>query len=286
MKQSIVFGVLCFALGVGSPVAAQDDEAAIDDEAAAAADESGDAASGEGDGEAAPDGATAAEPEAAAAGSHAWSFGPYVRFVIVPSFMLNLFLDLSPTVANAAFGATATYHTDGGPSFDMGIGYTSYAFSGPFRKKGGDPGETEWVQSDLGLVHLTGSILWEAKISEPLAFQYGLGLDVGIVTGSLRRTEAYQKVGGGWAKCAGPNAPRGIYCLPPLTTLGPTDPANKDGEQYNVKDTGIPPVFGLPMLPQLALRYTPIPELVLRVQAAYGIAQFWFGLSAAYAPAL
>jgi hypothetical protein len=40
------------------------------------------------------------------------------------------------------------------------------------------------------------------------------------------------------------------------------------------------------MLPQLALRYTPIPELVLRVQAAYGIAQFWFGLSAAYAPAL
>ena len=276
--------LLCLVFAVCAPASAQDDEVPPGDEAAPSSEEF---TAGDADGEPSADDATQGdEPTAAPQGSRAWSFGPYFRFVVVPSFMLGLFLDLTPTPANAAFGATATYRTEDGPSFDFGIGYTGYGFSGPFRKQGGNPGETEWVESDLGLVHLTGSILWEAKISEPLAFQYGFGLDFGFVTGELRRTEAYQTASGGWAKCAGPNAPPGIYCLPPITGAIGTDPANKDGEQYNVVDTGIPPVFGLPMLPQLALRYTPIPDLVLRVQAAYGIAQFWFGLSAAYAPEL
>ena len=66
----------------------------------------------------------------------------------------------------------------------------------------------------------------------------------------------------------------------------PTDPYDKKGEQYNVVDKSVPPLMGLPMLPHLALRYTPIDELSLRFDAAYGIVQFWFGLSAAYAPEL
>jgi hypothetical protein len=42
--------------------------------------------------------------------------------------------------------------------------------------------------------------------------------------------------------------------------------------------------MAFPMLPRLGLRYAPIPDLWLRLDAAYGIAQFWFGLSAAYSP--
>ena len=44
--------------------------------------------------------------------------------------------------------------------------------------------------------------------------------------------------------------------------------------------------MGFPMLPHLALRYSPIDDLSFRVDAAYGIVQFWFGLVAAYAPKL
>jgi len=133
-------------------------------------------------------------------------------------------------------------------------------------------------------VHLTGSVLWEAKIAEPLTFLYGVGLDVGIVTGQLKRTEAYlDPASNAWKKCPGVvlGSP---YCQPPSTFGARTDPYDKKGEQYNVIDKGIPPVMAFPMLPHLALRYTPIDELSLRLDAAYGIVQFWFGVVAAYAP--
>jgi hypothetical protein len=218
-----------------------------------------------------------------------WSFGPYFRFVVVPSFMLKLFLDEAPSPSNVAFGASAAYRTaEGGPIFDMGLGYTSYGFTGPFRAKGGIGNDTEIVESNLGLVHLTGSILWESKIVEKLAFQYGVGLDLGIVTGSMKRTEAFPS-GSGWAKCLGPGNPplAAAYCQPPLTASGilaGSDPYNVKGEQYGVTQKNIPPVMAFPMLPRLGLQYAPIPDFWVRLDAAYGIAQFWFGLSAAYVP--
>jgi hypothetical protein len=285
--RAVVAGVACvLMLSLAVPAHAQDEQAG-DDEAAGAT-QVGDPA------------ATSAEPASAetakptAEGARSWSFGPYFRFVVVPSFMLKLFLDLAPSPSNAAFGATATYRTaNGGPSFDMGLGYTAYAFHGPFRTKNGDANDTEWLDSSLGLVHVTGSILWESDIvKDTLAFQYGVGLDLGIVTGKLVRTEAYQLLGGPWARCAGIGNPPataptgGLLCGPPITGAIGTDPYDKKGEQYNVTQKGLPPIMAFPMLPRLGLRYQPIPDFWVRLDAAYGIAQFWFGLTAAYAPKL
>jgi hypothetical protein len=172
---------------------------------------------------------------------------------------------------------------------DLGIGYTSYGFTGPFRTKGGDTNDTEIVESNLGYVHVTGSILWESPIvQDKLGFQYGVGLDLGIVTGSMKRTEAYPS-GSGFAKCAGPGSPPvgAAYCQSPQTPAGllaGSDPYNVKGEQYGVTEKSIPPVMAFPMLPRLGLRYAPIQPLWFRLDVAYGIAQFWFGLSAAYVP--
>jgi hypothetical protein len=233
--------------------------------------------------------AAAADPEskpAAPSDPHAWSFGPYVRYVVVPSFMVELFVDLAPTVTNAAFGATARYRTKpGGPMIDFGVGYASYAFTGAFRSKGGTEGDTEWVESSLGLVHLTGSIIWDTPISSQFAFEYGVGLDFGIITGEFKRTEAYGSPAG-YGKCAGVGQPDPAYCGAPITPGLPTDPYNVKGEQYNVVDESVPAVIGLPMLPRLAIRYQPLPELAIRAEAAYGLAQVWLGLSAAYSPEL
>jgi hypothetical protein len=281
MRASTAVVLLSLALSVCAPAAAQDDESAADADSAEStegSDQSAEAAGAEGE---------AAETTAAPTpGSHAWAFGPYFRYSIVPAFMLDLFVDLAPTISDPGFGATATYRgSEDGPSFDMGLGYQSFSFSGPFRVKGGDAGDTEWLESSLGVVHLTGSILWEAKFAEQFAFQYGVGLDVGVVTGELKRTEAYKTASGGWAKCPGARV-TDIYCLPPMTGAIGTDPYDKKGEQYNVVEKSVPPIFGLPMLPHLALRYTPVPEFWVRFEAAYTIASFWFGLSAAYSPEL
>jgi hypothetical protein len=284
--KGVALLVCALALCATTEVSAQDGEQAGADETAASDQGAGDASAEAQHGEA----ESGKEPEKAAPGSHNWSFGPYLRFVVVPSFMLKLFLDEAPSPSNLGFGVSATYRSDSGsPNVDLGIGYTSYSFTGPFRTKGGDANDTEFVESNLGLVHVTGSILWETPIVEDkLGFQYGVGLDLGIVTGKMVRTEAYP-VGNGWAKCAGPGNPASeiAYCQPPQTAAGATagtDPYNVKGEQYGVIEKSIPPVMAFPMLPRLGLRYAPIHPLWFRLDAAYGIAQFWLGLTAAYVP--
>ncbi|MFI5309150.1 MAG: hypothetical protein ACHQ53_17470 [Polyangiales bacterium] len=274
MKSTFLGMVVAFALC--SPLRAYAQEESGGDEAAASGDESKEQAGGDKGGE--PAGTDTAKPSE---GSRNWSFGPYLRMVVVPSFMLKLFSDMAPSPFNVGFGVAATYRTDdGSPNFEMGLGYTSYGFHGPFRTKGGDANDTEWWDSSLGMVHLTGSVLWEAKlIGDKLGLQYGLGLDLGVVTGSLVRTEAYQPAGSSaWVKCPAPLY--GPTCQLPMVGY------DVKGEQYNVKQGNVPPVMAVPMLPRLGLRFAPIEDLWVRLDMAYGIFQFWFGLSAAYVPKL
>jgi hypothetical protein len=274
----------CWARDDAEAVERDDDDLAGDDDELAG--EDADAAFDLSQAATAPDAAAVESKSAPPSDGRAWSFGAYLHYVVVPSFMIELFVDLAPTVSNPAFGATARYRTKpGGPMIDFGIGYASYAFTGAFRSKGGTEGDTEWVESDLGLVHVTGSIMWDAPISPQFAFEYGVGLDFGIVTGEFKRTEAYGSPAA-YGKCTGIGQPSPEYCAPPITPNAQTDPYNIEGEQYNVIDESVPSVIGLPMLPRLALRYEPIPELAIRVEGAYGIAQVWLGLSAAYSPEL
>ena len=148
----------------------------------------------------------------------------------------------------------------------------------------GDPEtDTEWVESDLGLIHLTGSVLWDTDLSEKFTFEYGVGLDLGILVGDLVRTEAY-KSGSEFRKCVDPLAPDPVYCELPNNAVAGTDAYDADGAHYNVVEKRVPPVGGAFMLPHLTLRYQPIPELAVKLEAAYGIVQLWLGLSVAYAP--
>lgn len=217
-----------------------------------------------------------------------WFFGPYFRYMFVPAFMLELFLEEAPTVGNVAFGVAANYRTEDGPAFQIGLGYSGYGFEDPFRATGDPVEDTEWVDSSLGMVHLTGSILWNAElVPKKLAFEYGIGLDLGVVTGKLVRTEAYEGAGG-WQPCEGPGNPALYiaYCEFPSRQGIATNAYDEEGAHYGVEEERVPPIGLMPMVPHLALRFDPIEELALKVEAAYGIFQLWFGLSAAYAPKL
>jgi hypothetical protein len=255
---------------------------------------SGDSADDEGEtqneGEGEDGGEDAPQPEATAAaaseGERAWFFGPFARYVWVPSFMLELFLEQAPTLGNGSIGVIADYRSESGPTLEIGIGYTGYGFEGPMQAKGDPETDTEWIESDLGLIHLTGSVLWKADLSEKFAFEYGVGLDLGILIGDLVRTEAY-KSGSEFRKCPGvvpfPD-PASAYCEPPTNPIGGSDAFDQTGAHYNVVEDRVPPVGGAFMLPHLTLRYQPIPELALKLEAAYGIVQMWLGLSVGYAP--
>ena len=229
----------------------------------------------EGEGDDAPPSAT-----------RSWYFGPIVRYTILPAFMLELGLDSAPTVDNVGFGGVANHRDPEGASFEIGLAYTGLGFDGPMRASGDPPEDTEWVESDLWMLHATASIYWTLGIIDKLSFEYGLGLDFGLLLGDLKRTEA-MRVGSGYARCPGiipAPAPNSTYCAPPRAL--PTDPYDKDGEHYGVNEKRIPPVGGNLMIPHLALRYEPVPELAVKLEGALGFPMFWLGRAVAYGPEL
>jgi hypothetical protein len=299
MKATAI-GWLVLVLAAAAPFPAQardddDEDEAAEEESASEGDEDSDDEAEEGDGEDSDDEADdedsdegdEAEAEGQGEGDNpsvirSWYFGPFLRYSILPAFMIEIGMDAAPTAANAAFGIAANHRNPDGASFELGLGYTGLSFHGPMRASGDPPEDTEWVDSSLGLLHATASIYWTARMLDKLSFEYGLGLDFGFMLGELKRTEAYPS-GGGYARCLGPiNAPlsNSTYCANPPVAY------DKDGEHYGVVEKRIPPVAGSLMLPHLALRYEPIPEVAVKLEGALGFPIFFIGLSAAYAPEL
>jgi hypothetical protein len=278
-----VLWLLCFAtwLGVSTLSFAQDE---AEDE------ESGSPAAELDDNEAAPDaseaepapGATAAKAAAAASGgAPTWWVGPYLEGVVVPSFLLKLFLAASPTVFNPSFGATIAHRNADGFSWVLGLGYAGYGFDGPFRAKGDPELDTEYLDSSLGLLNVRGMLLWSADISRTLSFEYGVGIELGVVLGEMKRSEAYKDLNGDYQACRGVNDPDMFYCEP--TTNGLKSNAyNEEGAHYDVTEKRVPPVAAALMIPALALRYTPVDNIAIKVEAAFGLLQFTFGISATY----
>jgi len=206
-----------------------------------------------------------------------WLVGVQWRQLIIPSFVQQVFLDEAPTVFEPTFQVVATKRNSENFSLVFGLGYASYAADGLYRAKGDPVEDTEWMKSDLGLIHGTFSALWGSNINEYLDFEYGLGGELGIVTGELRRSEA-SKVTGTWQPCSGVGNPDIFYCAP--TSNGrASDAHNKDGEHYNVVEERIPPIFLLPTLFQVGLRITPTPQVAIKLEGAYATAAFWFGAS-------
>jgi hypothetical protein len=105
------------------------------------------------------------------------------------------------------------------------------------------------------------------------------------VLGELRRSEAYKDASGAYHACSAPLLPDPAYCElptnPPLSSPN-TNTYNMFGAHYNVKEERVPPVAAALMIPALALRYTPVQNLAIKVEAAFGLLQFSFGISAAY----
>jgi len=202
--------------------------------------------------------------------------GLFYRHIFVPEFLLNLFLDESTGASNPAFGGEVTYRKDG---FDIigSIWYSSYAVDGAFRASGDPDGDTEIINSELGVLFVSASFLWSTPFNDIFALEYGVGLGLGVVLGDLVRTEAYPE-DGGYAACTSVGNPvGGAYCD------GPSVGDGEDGGHYGVEarkwsDGGdVPNVIPWLAVPQIALRIKPIKQLMMRIEGGFGIGFFLGG---------
>jgi outer membrane protein OmpA-like peptidoglycan-associated protein len=221
-----------------------------------------------------------------------WWLGAAYRHVWVPPYVTDAFFARAPSISNDGFGLLATYRNGSGFNLEMGAGYLPYEFAGSFIADDGFIEDAELIESDLKFAYVTGTVSWDIPLHKVVAFEIGLGLDLGVVLGDLTRNEAYfDSATGEFVGCKAPLKPalRGPndvpYCNVPEN--GSYNPAtgsfrsDKDvkGEQYNVKEGRIPPLMLFPMLPHLALRVQPLDFLMLKAEFAFGGVQMWVGAS-------
>ncbi len=238
-----------------------------------------------------------------------WFLGGYYRHNWIPSYMLKPWLTRAPSITNDGFGLLISHRTAGGFTAQIGVGYMPYNVSGAFTAKSQLIQDTEYIQSDLALLHLTGALLWPIEFTPWLGLEFGFGLDFGILTGSVTRSEAYPDATGHFHACQAAHVPVVFgppnpsqpgsapieYCDTPaangravnsagapLDSRGvplTTNNANEKGEQYGVRDPRVPPVMAFPMLPLLALRFSPHEQIAFKFEFSFGIAQIWAGAS-------
>jgi hypothetical protein len=233
-------------------------------------------------------------PAPESADTSQWFLGAYYRHVWVPKLLLKPLLERGSSISNDGFGFTASHVQRGGVTAELGVGYVPYRFAGAFNPRGSSAEDTEYATSTLGLIHFTGSLLWPIELQRTLTLELGVGVDFGMITGKLLRTEAYPDASGRFHPCqsalhpgtTGPNSDaKGPipYCDQALDARGQpvaSNPADVSGAHYGAKETRIPPVMLIPMLPHVALRFAPVEWLALKLEAAFGVAQLWVGVSA------
>jgi outer membrane protein OmpA-like peptidoglycan-associated protein len=236
-----------------------------------------------------------------------WFLGAYYRQIWVPAIFEKIFVDTAPSISTGFYkpepniGLLLTYRNAEGFSIIFGLGYDNYKFEGLYRAQKDPPENSEWIKSNLAIWHGTFELSWSTPLGDFFALEYGLGIDLGFLTGDITRTEAYKDTNKKWHKCnswGNPNTsydgnPADMYCdepqahkdnptaIPPVTT----DKSGDSGAHYGVKvgkwteNGDIPNFLPIPMIPKIGFRFAPIEQLVFKIEAAYGIMEFWAGVS-------
>jgi len=212
--------------------------------------------------------------------------GARLRWVTVPHWMLDLFTKQNQSLSSYGF-AGEFFRRKGDMDIMVGVSYQKMGPpDGNWLGKGHDAAvDTDLVQfRNFGFVGLDATFIWRSVISEYVAFRYGAGLGVAIMTGQMLRTsDAFctEQNAGSTSACR-PN-----YCPPAGCTEaqhvahqggvdnGPTDP-------HRFKDSNVP--GAIPILNLVTGVDFHIPQakgLELRVEGGFYDA-FFLGMAAGY----
>jgi hypothetical protein len=181
-----------------------------------------------------------------------YGVGARLRWVSVPTWMLNLFTKKNVPLSSYAV-AGEFYRRKGEFDFIFSIGYQNMSPpDGNWLGKGHDPTfDTDYVQfKGLGFVGLDVSFVWHTYFTDWIGMHYGAGLGLGIVTGSMLRTSngtpgCTEATAGDYTKCYPVTLPAPCPASgcsdAQLAALGPgpDDPANP----HRFTDPNVPPVL-------------------------------------------
>lgn len=219
--------------------------------------------------------------------------GARYRGTIVPAFLEHLFVNDGSTIYSNTVGLEAERRKDG-QSMIGWIAFTEYGFGNTlfFQKNEQDlPQNYSIVNSGLKGLYVGLDESWSVPIRNDMQFEYGFGIGLGVIFGSLENDWVTLGNAGDPGAVKGSNGnyyvpcqaqSDGASCTTALHQNASTAKVGGYVEKNWLNGGAVPVVFPHIAIPQLGLRYKPIPELEARLSLGFSITGFWFGLSADY----
>ena len=235
--------------------------------------------------------------------------GVRYRVTVIPQFLVNLFVNEGATFVSHTIGAELDMRRDG-QSMIPWIAYTSFGTGDTlFLQKNGiappdQPANWTVVNSSLGAIFLGLDELWSAPLDEGhhLDFEYGFGVGLGFVFGSLHNDWVYETVtsGSGAGPLVSSNGRHFAQCPAAGMALPGQLPGSQDScvvaahqnatvakignytESNWFGGGGVPVVFPHISIPQIGLRYKPSKQIEMRLGLGFSLTGFWMGLSGNY----
>jgi hypothetical protein len=221
--------------------------------------------------------------------------GVRYRGTIVPAFLEHLFVNDGSTIYSNTIGIEAERRKDG-QSMIGWIAFTEYGFGNTLFFQKNEPDAPQYysiVNSGVKGIYIGLDESWSVPVAQNLQFEYGFGLGLGVIFGSLVND---------WVTPSAGNEPspgavkgsNGTYYVPCQAQSDGTSCMESAHQNATVAKVGnyveknwlnggpVPVVFPHIAIPQLALRYKPMPEVEARLSLGFSITGFWFGLSADY----
>ena len=227
------------------------------------------------------------------AGKTYYFIGLRYRHTIVPKFLINAFVSEGATFHSNSIGIEADIRKDGF-SLIPAISYAEYGSDNVlFLQKNADakdPGNWSVVNSSLKAIYFTADLLWSAKISKNVDFEYGGGAGIGVIFGDLSNNWVYETT---------PNGPLvssdGTRHFTPCQVTDTQPGCNTINHQNaSVRKVGgytepswvnggsKPNIFPHIALPELGIRIKPVKQFEARVMLGFSLTGFFFGINGAY----
>jgi len=212
--------------------------------------------------------------------------GARLRWVSVPGWLLGLFTKENQSLSSYGF-AGEFYRRKGDMDIMLGL---SYQRMGPPDGNWLGRGKEASIDTDLvqfrnfGFIGFDATFIWRTVISEYVAFRYGAGLGIAIMTGEMLRTSAAgcneQNVGN-TSQCKPIFCPAS-GCTEALLAASQGRVDNGPGDPHRFKDGNVP--GAIPILNLVTGLDFHIPQakgLELRLEGGFYNA-FFLGLAAGY----
>lgn len=223
------------------------------------------------------------------------------RGTVIPKFLVNMFVNEGSTFYSNTVGAEFDIRKDA-HSTNLWIGYTGFGFGDTlfFQKgKSDDPNNYTIVSSSLWALFLGLDEMWSVPMDQNhhWDFEYGFGVGLGFVFGTLYNDWAYQTSdnsglmgsnGKYYAKCTSTALPANAAGVPNQSCDAGGHSNSQQIKVNNYQEPNwfgggsIPAIFPQIYFPSVGVRFKPVKEFEGRIGLGFSLTGFWFGISGNY----